>query len=80
MQHLIIRISSRHPTLTIRKMCPSRSIGSCTRGATVLYYSALGGGGSIPYTLVLDADGVIRHTFTGAIDYDTLLSAVNSCR
>lgn len=25
-------------------------------------------------------DGVIRHTFTGAINYDTLLSAVNSCR
>lgn len=45
-----------------------------------VYYSALGGSGSIPYTLVLDADGVIRHTFTGAINYDTLLSAVNSCR
>lgn len=45
-----------------------------------LYYSACGGSGSIPYTVVLDADGIIRHTFTGAISYDTLVNAVNSCR
>ena len=44
------------------------------------YYVACGGSGSIPYTVVLDADGIIRHTFTGAIDYDTLMNAVNSCR
>ena len=44
------------------------------------YYSALGGGGSIPYTVVLDADGVIRQTFTGAIDHATLVSAVEACR
>ena len=44
------------------------------------YYVACGGSGSIPYTVVLDADGIIRHTFTGAIDYDTLVNAVNSCR
>ena len=44
------------------------------------YYVACGGSGSIPYTVVLDAAGIIRHTFTGAIAYDTLVNAVNSCR
>lgn len=43
------------------------------------YYSALGGGGSIPYTVVLDADGIIRKTFTGAIDHATLVAAIEEC-
>ena len=45
-----------------------------------LYYSVLGGNGSIPYTVVLDADGIIRRTFVGAISYDTLVSAIQDCR
>lgn len=40
------------------------------------YYEALGGTGSIPYTVVLDADGVIRQKFVGAINYDKLKAAV----
>ena len=44
------------------------------------YYTTLGGTGSIPYTVILDADGIIRHTFVGAIDRDTLVSAIEDCR
>ena len=44
------------------------------------YYEKLGGTGSIPYTVVLDADGIIRNTFVGAIDYDTLVEAIEDCR
>ena len=45
-----------------------------------LYYSACGGSGSIPYTVVLDADGIIRKKFVGAISYDTLVAAIEACR
>lgn len=44
------------------------------------YYSALGGSGSIPYTVVLDAGGIVRQTFVGAIDYDTLVNAIEACK
>ena len=44
------------------------------------YYSACGGGTSIPYTVVLDASGVIRKTFVGAINYDKLVAAIEGCR
>ena len=44
------------------------------------YYSACGGSGSIPYTVVLDANGIIRHKFVGAITYETLLAAIEDCR
>ena len=45
-----------------------------------LYYTALGGADSIPYTVVLDADGIVRQTFVGAISYDTLVNAIDACR
>ena len=44
------------------------------------YYSACGGSGSIPYTVVLDANGIIRKKFVGAINYDKLVAAIESCR
>ena len=44
------------------------------------YYSACGGTGSIPYTVVLDRRGVICRTFVGAISYETLTAAIESCR
>lgn len=44
------------------------------------YYSALGGTGSIPYTVVLDENGSVRKTFVGAITYDALVNAINECR
>lgn len=44
------------------------------------YCSAPGGGGGIPYTVVPDADGIIRQTFTGAISYKTPVSAIEACK
>ena len=44
------------------------------------YYSACGGSESIPYTVVLDADGIVRKKFVGAITYDTLVAAIEDCR
>lgn len=44
------------------------------------YYEKLGGSGSIPYTVVLDANGIIRKTFVGAIEYDTLAEVIEDCR
>ncbi len=44
------------------------------------YYELLGGNGSIPYTVVLDADGIIRKTFVGAITYEALVDAIEDCR
>ena len=49
-------------------------------GDAFAYYSALGGSGSIPYTVVIDAAGIIRRTFVGAISYDTLMSAIEGCK
>ena len=49
-------------------------------GKTEDYYFALGGTGSIPYTVVLDTRGVICKTFTGAISYDTLVAAIEACK
>lgn len=39
-----------------------------------------GGSGSIPYTVVLDADGIVRKKFVGAIAYDKLVAAIEDCR
>lgn len=44
------------------------------------YYSALGGTGSIPYTVILDTRGVICKKFVGAIDYNKLVSAIEACK
>lgn len=44
------------------------------------YYSACGGGGAVPYTVVLDQNGIIRKKFTGAISYNTLVAAIEECR
>ena len=43
------------------------------------YYETLGGDDSIPYTVVLDADGIIRKQYVGAINYDTLIDAIQAC-
>lgn len=40
------------------------------------YYSALGGRGSYPYTLVLDEKGIITHIFVNAPEYEDLKEAV----
>ena len=44
------------------------------------YYSACGGDRSIPYTVVLDKNGIIRKKFVGAITYDKLVAAIEACR
>ena len=40
------------------------------------YYTKLGGTGAYPYTLVLDADGVIVKTFVGSLKYEDLKEVV----
>ena len=43
------------------------------------YYSALGGRGTFPYTVVLDENGIIRSIFVAALEYEDLQQAVESC-
>ncbi len=40
------------------------------------YYTKLGGRGTYPYTVVLDADGIVRHIFVEALHYEDLQQAV----
>ena len=40
------------------------------------YYTTLGGRGTYPYTVVLDADGVITKIFVSSVTYDMLKAAV----
>lgn len=44
------------------------------------YYETLGGTGSIPFTVVLDANGIVRQKFVGAINYNKLKTAVEACK
>ncbi|MBQ7089245.1 MAG: hypothetical protein IJN04_06355 [Clostridia bacterium] len=48
--------------------------------ALTVTLTACGGGGSIPYTVVLDRNGIIRKKFVGAITYDKLVAAIEECR
>lgn len=43
------------------------------------YYSALGGRGTFPYTVVLDENGIIRNIFVAALEYEDLQQAVEGC-
>lgn len=43
------------------------------------YYSALGGRGTFPYTIVLDENGIIRNIFVAALEYEDLQQAVEGC-
>lgn len=43
------------------------------------YYSALGGRGTYPYTVVLDANGIVRSVFVKALEYEDLKQAVEGC-
>ena len=45
-------------------------------GNTSGYYTTLGGRGTYPYTVVLDAEGVITKIFVSSVTYDMLKSAV----
>ena len=45
-------------------------------GSTSGYYTALGGRGTYPYTVVLNAEGVITKIFVSSVTYDMLKSAV----
>lgn len=44
------------------------------------YFSLLGGYQGYPYTVVLDADGVILHTQTGMMSYEDLEAIVNTAK
>lgn len=41
------------------------------------YYTALGGRGTYPYTIILDEQGVITHVFFSSLHYDELKTAVD---
>lgn len=43
------------------------------------YYSALGGRGTFPYTVVLDENGIIRNIFVAALEYEDLQQAAEAC-
>ena len=49
-------------------------------GKQDMYYQMLGGEGSYPYTVILDAEGKIVAKFTGSMSHDRLLDAINSAR
>lgn len=40
------------------------------------YYTLLGGRDTYPYTVILDADGVVQHIFVEALEYEDLKQAV----
>lgn len=42
-------------------------------------YTALGGRGTYPYTVILDENGVILHTVVSALDYEGLKDLVATC-
>ncbi len=42
------------------------------------YYTALGGRGTYPYTVVLDANGIITEIFVNSLTYDDLKAAVDN--
>ena len=42
------------------------------------YYKALGGVGYYPYTVILDENGVIAYTHTGAMSYEQLKTAIDN--
>ncbi|MBR2930515.1 MAG: redoxin family protein [Clostridia bacterium] len=44
------------------------------------YYSALGGKGSYPMTVIVNADGVITFSRVGAMDHASLIAAINTAR
>jgi thiol-disulfide isomerase/thioredoxin len=47
---------------------------------TDFYYDLLGGEKYYPYTVILDADGVITFKREGAMSYEQLTNAINSAR
>lgn len=42
------------------------------------YYTALGGRGMFPYTVILDENGIIRAKFTAALTYEELSAAISA--
>ena len=44
------------------------------------YYSALGGRGTYPYTLILDKDGIVRHIFLSSLTYEELKAAIKAAQ
>ena len=42
------------------------------------YYTTLGGRGTYPYTVIIDANGTITHIFVEALEYEDLKQAIES--
>ena len=52
-----------------------------TEGSTTeQYYTTLGGRGTYPYTVILDADGIIRNIYVEPLEYEDLKNAVEALR
>lgn len=49
-------------------------------GFTGEYYTALGGRGTYPYTVVLDQKGIIQKIFVSSVTYEDLKTAVEACK
>ncbi len=49
-------------------------------GVTGEYYTALGGRGTYPYTVVLDEDGIIQKIFVSSLTYEDLKTTVEEIR
>jgi thiol-disulfide isomerase/thioredoxin len=56
----------------------ARDEAADTVGLNGAYYTALGGRGSYPYTVVLDEEGYVREIFLSSVSYSDLKLAVTS--
>ena len=55
------------------------SPGTSADGTTVeQYYTALGGRGTYPYTVILDENGVVIALFVEALEYEDLAEVVEA--
>ncbi len=51
-----------------------------TGGSRDKYYGMLGGDGYYPFTLVIDAEGVITYAESGGLNYESLSSLINDAK
>ena len=47
-------------------------------GLNGAYYSALGGRGAYPYTLIMDENGIVLEVFVSSVEYEDLQTVVEA--
>lgn len=62
----------------IQSNYPDSQIVFAWDGENAAYYTALGGRGTYPYTVVLDETGTISHVFVSSVTYEELKQAVDT--